>query len=221
MIRDLNANDFLYILEAARWTLVLSLIAVVGGGGVGAAFMLLRMSRFRAVRWISVGYVQFFQSTPLLMQLFLVFFGGSLFGLTLSPWTAAMAAFTLHASAYLADIWHGCVAAIPRSQWEASRALALPGRVTFGFVIAPQAARIAVPPTLGFLVQMIKSTSLASIIGFTELVRAGQFINNSTLRPLFVYGFVACVFFAICWPLSIWSQALEARLAKGDARRRR
>jgi polar amino acid transport system permease protein len=221
MIRELNANDFVYMLHATQWTLALSLIAVAGGGSVGILFMLLRMSRIRAVRWLSVGYVQFFQSTPLLMQLFLVFFGGSLFKIQLSPWTAAMAAFTLHASAYLADIWHGCVAAIPRGQWEGARSLALPPRVTFRFVILPQAARIAVPPTIGFLVQMIKSTSLASIIGFTELVRAGQFINNSTLRPLFVYGFVACVYFAICWPLSLWSQALEARLGKGDARGRR
>src|SRR5260370_35858372 len=85
---------------------------------------------------------------------------------------------------------------------------------TLRLVIVSQASKIAAAPTVGFLVALIKSTSLASIIGFTELVRAGQFINNATLQPLFVYGFVACLFFMLCWPLSNWSQSLEARLGR-------
>jgi polar amino acid transport system permease protein len=85
-------------------------------------------------------------------------------------------------------------------------------------VIIPQAGRLAVAPTIGFLVQLIKSTSLASIIGFVEMVRAGQFITNATLQPLFVYGFVACLFYILCWPLSKLSQGLETRLNRGFAR---
>ncbi|UZF95411.1 amino acid ABC transporter permease [Bosea sp. NBC_00550] len=218
MIRDLNINDFIYMLSAARWTLLLSVLAIAGGGVVGAGILAARLSRLKLVRAVAFGYIQFLQATPLLMQLFLVFFGGTLIGIRFDPWTAALIAFSLHASAFLGDIWYGSVEAVPRSQWEGAYSVALTRPKTFRLVIAPQALRIAIPPTVGFLVQLIKGTSLASIIGFVELVRAGQFINNSTLKPLFVYGFVACVFFVICWPLSKWSQSLEARLAKGNAR---
>ena len=218
MIRALNANDFVYILAAARWTLALSLTAVLGGGVIGIAIAMARLSRFALLRGAGIGYIQAFQATPLLMQLFLVFFGGSYLGVRFDPWTAAAIAFTLNASAFLADIWHASVRAVPASQWEAARSLALSAWSTLRLVIVPQAGRIAVAPTVGFLVQLIKSTSLASIIGFVEVVRAGQFITNSTLQPLYVYGFVACLFFAICWPLAQLSRMLEARLARGYQR---
>ena len=218
MIRALNANDFVYILAAARWTLALSLTAVLGGGVIGIAIAMARLSRFALLRGAGIGYIQAFQATPLLMQLFLVFFGGSYLGVRFDPWTAAAIAFTLNASAFLADIWHASVRAVPASQWEAARSLALSGWSTLRLVIVPQAGRIAVAPTVGFLVQLIKSTSLASIIGFVEVVRAGQFITNSTLQPLYVYGFVACLFFAICWPLAQLGKMLEARLGRGYQR---
>jgi polar amino acid transport system permease protein len=215
MIRGLNVNDFIYILSAARWTLLLSLLAIVGGGILGLVVLAGRLSRLKPLRVIAFAYIQSLQATPLLMQLFLVFFGGTMIGIRFDPWAAALIAFSLHASAFLGDIWYGSVEAVPRSQWEGAYAVALSRPLTFRLVIAPQALRIAVPPTVGFLVALIKGTSLASIIGFVELVRAGQFINNSTLKPLYVYGFVAGVYFAICWPLSKWSQLLEVRLARG------
>ena len=218
MIRDLNASDFVFILAAGRWTLLLSLIAVLGGGVIGMLVALGRMSRFGPVRLVAVGYIQAFQATPLLMQLFLVFFGGTYLGIRFDAWTAAAIAFSLNASAFLADIWFASVRAVPLSQWEAARSLALSAWSTLRLVIVPQAGRIAIAPTIGFLVQMIKSTSLASIIGFIELVRAGQLITNSTLQPLYVYGFVACLFFAICWPLAWVSRRLETRLARGYQR---
>jgi polar amino acid transport system permease protein len=218
MIRPLNAYDFLYMLTAAQWTVALSLVAILGGGVIGLGVMLARLAHWRGLRWIALAYIQFFQATPLLMQLFLVFFGGTLIGVRFDAWTAAAIAFCLHASAFLGDIWHGSVLAVPTSQWEAARSLALSWTATLRLVIAPQAARIAVAPTVGFLVQLIKSTSLASIIGFVELVRAGQFINNATLQPLPVYGFVACLFFLLCWPLSTLSARLEAQLGKGFQR---
>jgi polar amino acid transport system permease protein len=218
MIRALNANDFLYMLAAARWTVLLSIIAVLGGGALGLIVALARLSRFAALRLLALAHIQFFEATPLLMQLFLVFFGGSLLGVRFDPWTAAVIAFSLHASAFLSDIWHGSVLAVPGVQWEAARSLALSWAQTLRLVVVPQAARIAIAPTIGFLVQLIKSTSLASIIGFVELVRAGQFINNATLQPLLVYGFIGCVFFVLCWPMSKLSQGLENRLNRGFRR---
>lgn len=215
MIRALNAGDFIYIFAAARWTVALSLLAIASGGLLGFGVMMARLSRSRILQGVFFAYIQFFQATPLLMQLFLVFFGGSLFGMRLDPWTAALIAFSLHSSAFLGDIWHGCILSVPKSQWEASQSLALPNWTTLRLVVIPQAGRLAVAPTIGFLVQLIKGTSLASIIGFTEMVRAGQFINNATLQPLYVYGFVACLFYALCWPLSKLSQKLETRLNRG------
>ncbi len=214
MIHALGPNDFIYILWATQWTLLLSCFAIFGGGLIALVIVALRLSPVRALRWLTVGYVQFFQATPPLMQLFLVYYGGSYFGIRFEAWTAALIAFSLYSSAYLGDIWHGCIAAIPRHQWEGSRALSFPEPLTLLLVIVPQALKISVPPTVGFVVQLIKTTSLASIIGFVELVRAGQFINNSTLQPLIVYGFVAAIYFVLCWPLSLWAQALESRLAR-------
>lgn len=215
MIRALNSGDFLYMLTAVRWTVLLSLAAVAGGGLLALCVTLARLSHRVVLRGVGLAYIQFFEATPLLMQLFLVFFGGSLLGIRFDPWTAAVIAFSLHASAFLGDIWHGAVLAVPKHQWEAARSLALSWGASLRLVIVPQAGRIAVAPTIGFLVQLIKSTSLASIIGFVELVRAGQFINNATLQPLKVYGFVAVLFFVLCWPFTRLAARLETRLNRG------
>ena len=214
MIHPIGPGDFLYILSATQWTLLLSVFAIVGGGLLGLLIVALRLTHVRALSGLTVAYIQFFQATPPLMQLFLIFYGGSHFGIRFEAWNAALIAFSLYSSAYLADIWYGCIVATPRHQWEGARALSFPEPLVLLLVVVPQALRISVPPTVGFVVQLIKTTSLASIIGYVELVRAGQFINNSTLQPLLVYGFVACIYFAICWPLSRWSISLESNLSR-------
>ncbi len=146
------------------------------------------------------------------MQLYLVYFGSNLLGIGTDAWTAAALAFVLYASAFLGEIWRGCIEAIPRGQWEGARALALGFLQQLRLVILPQALRIALPPTVGFLVQLLKGTSLASIIGFTELTRAAQIVNNATFRPFTVYAIVAVLYFAMCWPLSLLSQRMEKQL---------
>jgi len=146
------------------------------------------------------------------MQLFLLFFGLALFGYQTSPWTAAALALTFWTSAFLADIWRGCVEAIPKGQWEASESLALSYMQQMRHVILPQALRIAVPPTVGFSVQVVKGTALASIIGFVEVTKAGTMLNNATFRPFLVYSLVALIYFALCYPLSWSARKLEARL---------
>jgi len=202
------------LLLAGRWTVALSAIAFLGGGLVGLALLTARAARLPgAARGVGV-YVQLFQGTPLLMQLFLAYFGLALFGVEVSPWTAAALAMTLYASAYLCEIWRGCVEAIPRGQWEASASLALTFREQLRHVIGPQALRIAIAPTVGFAVQLIKSTSLASVIGFIELTKAGTMITNATFRPFTVYACVALMYFALCFPVSLWSRRLERSLRR-------
>jgi polar amino acid transport system permease protein len=212
MIREPNALDMLYLLSAARWTLALTALAFIGGGLLGLLVMLLRVVPVRPVNWMAVGWIQVIQGTPLLAQLFVFFFGFAIFGYRVSPWVAAGVAFSIYASAFLAEIWRGCVQAVPRTQWEASAALGLGFGQQLRYVIVPQAFRISIPPTVGFLVQLVKNTSLASVIGFVELTREGQITTGATFRPFTIYGIVAVLYFCICFPLSQWSQYLERKL---------
>ena len=216
-MRVFSLNDLLFILAATRWTILLSLLAFSLGGLLGGVIAVLRISRFAPVRLAAAGYVQLFQGTPLLMQLFLIYYGLSLFGLRLDAWTAVTIAYTVYAAAFLGDIWRGCIQAIPKEQWEASRALAHGYLAQLFLVILPQAVRIAIPPTVGFMVQLVKATAVASIIGFVELTRAGQLMTNATFQPMIVYPIVAGLYFALCWPLSVWSQRLERQMRVENA----
>jgi polar amino acid transport system permease protein len=202
---------FTFLLGAARWTVALSLIAFVGGGLVGMGLLMLRFTGLRGAATAVAWYVQIFQGTPLLMQLFLVYFGLALLGMDTSALVAAAICLTLYASAYLTEIWRGCVNAIPRGQWEASTSLAMSFTQQMRYVVLPQALRVAIAPTVGFLVQIIKGTALASVIGFVELTKAGQMISNATYQPFLAYTFVGFLYFALCYPLSWWSQRLENR----------
>jgi polar amino acid transport system permease protein len=216
---------FRNLLLAARWTIALSLVAFIGGGIVGALLLVGRLSAARAVpgaqkaarivRRALDGYVLLFQGTPLLMQLFLAYFGLALFGINVPAWVAAAVALTLYTSAYLAEIWRGCVDAIPKGQWEAAQSLALNFGEQLRYIVLPQAVRIAVPPTVGFLVQVIKGTALASVIGFIELTKAGTMITNATFKPFVVYSCVALMYFALCFPVSLYARKLERKARNG------
>lgn len=217
-MRTFGTPEFLFILEAARWTIALSLIAFVGGAIGGLLVALGRTSDSRWAQGIATAFVQVFQGTPLLLQLFLVFFGAPVLGIDVNPWVAAGVALILNTSAFLGEIWRGCIQAIPQGQVEASHALGLHYFDRMRDVILPQAFRIALPPTVGYMVQVIKGTSLAAIIGFTEVTRAGQIINNATFQPLIVFSVVAAVYFALCWPLSLLAARMERRQARALAR---
>ena len=217
-MRTFGFSEFLFILEAAKWTIALSLIAFVGGSILGLAVALSRTSGSRALQWASSGFIQIFQGTPLLLQLFLVFFGAPVIGIDINPWVAAGIALILNSAAFLGEIWRGCIQAIPGGQVEAAHALSLSYVSRMRDVILPQAFKIALPPTVGYMVQIIKGTSLAAIIGFAEITRAGQIINNATFQPLMVFSVVAAIYFALCWPLSLMAARMERRHAAALAR---
>lgn len=217
-MRTFGFPEFLFILEAARWTIALSLIAFAGGTVGGLLVALARTSESVFARAVATVFVQVFQGTPLLLQLFLIFFGAPVLGWDINPWLAAGVALTLNTSAFLGEIWRGCIQAIPRGQWEAADALGLHYFARMRDVVLPQAFKIALAPTVGYLVQVIKGTSLAAIIGFTEITRAGQVINNATFQPLLVFSVVAALYFALCWPLSLLVARLERRQAAALAR---
>ncbi len=202
---------FRNLLLAARWSVALSLIAFVGGCLVGLALLIARLTKSPWADRLVGAYVALFQGTPLLMQLFLAYFGIALFGINVSPWLAAAVALTLYTSAFLTEIWRGCVASIGKGQWEAAQSLAMNFREQLRHVVLPQAMKIAIPPTVGFLVQVIKGTALASVIGFIELTKAGTMITNATFKPFVVYSCVALMYFALCYPISLYAKVLERR----------
>jgi polar amino acid transport system permease protein len=200
------------LLLAVRWTVGLSLIAFVGGGVVGLLLVMLRLGKLPGVEPLVAAYVQLFQGIPLLVQLFLAYYGLGLFGINTSPWVAAGMGLTLYTSAFLAEIWRGCVASIPRGQWEASASLALSFYEQLRYIILPQAIKIAVPPTVGFLVQVIKGTALASVIGFMEITKVGKTIANATYSPFLIFSCVAILYFVLCYPVSLYAKHLERKI---------
>lgn len=219
---SLNANHLMFLGYGALWTIGLSLIGLLGGGIAGFVIALCRISPSRTVRLLSGGYVQLIQGTPLLVIMFLTYFGLPTLGLTVSPLTAAGASLTIYVGAYLGEIWRGSIESVPKPQWEAAEGLALSRSQRMTKIILPQAIRIATPPTVGFMVQIIKNTSLASVVGFVELARSGQIINNSLFEPFLIYTIIAVIYFALCYPISRISRRLEmrsgpARLSLGTA----
>jgi polar amino acid transport system permease protein len=205
----------LYLLQATLWTVVLTVLAFGLGSLAGFVVMLARTARTRWVRAVSMIYVDIIQGTPLLIVLFLIYFGLAVVGIELPALLAAAISLMIYCSAFLGEIWRGCVRSVPRTQSEAAECLGLTRWQTLTDVILPQAMRIATPPTVGFLVQVLKNTSLASVVGFVELTRASQVINNSLFQPFLVFGIAGALYFALCYPLSRLSRALERKLNVG------
>jgi len=208
---SLTPEQLLFLLRGFGWTIVLSLLAFGGGGLLGFVLALTRVYAPRPLRMLAMLYIKLIQGTPLLILLFLTYFGLPALGLVVEPLLAVAIGLSTYVSAYLGEIWRGCLEAVPRTQEEAALCLALKWHQRLLHVILPQAVKIATPPTVGFMVQIVKNTSLASAVGFIELVRAGQMINNATFRPFIVFVLIAALYFALCYPLSVWSRRLEGK----------
>ena len=217
MFQTFSFTHVEYLAHAVIWTLGLSGIAFLGGGIGGALLALARIATWRPIRVVAGAYVYVVQGTPLLVQLFLAYFGAAFAGLDVPPLAAAALAFTLYSSAFLGEIWRGALEGVGSGQVEAARSLGLGFGQTLRLVVVPQAIRPALPPTVGFLVHLVKNTALASVVGFLELTRAGQIVANVTFQPLPVYLTVAAFYLALCYPLSLGSRYLEGRLgARGQ-----
>jgi polar amino acid transport system permease protein len=208
----LTTNQLIFLLQGTLWTVVLALCGFIGGGILGLIIALLRVSKRAPLRWLGAGYVQCVQGVPLPVMMFIAYFGLALTGYNVPALVAAAVSITVFAAAYLGEIWRGCIEAVPRTQWEAADSVALSPYHKLTDVILPQAVRIAVPPTVGFMVQIIKNTSYAVVIGFVELTQSGRIINNSVFEPFVIFSVVGAIYFAMCYPLSRLSQTLEARL---------
>lgn len=215
MLRELTANDILFMLRACGWTLLLSLIAFVFGGMLGLVIAIARTSRSRILRAAAIVYIQTIQAIPLLILLLLGYYGLSILGYNFGRLNSAGVALSIFTAAFLGEIWRGCIEAVPKTQWEAAESLGMSRASQLIYVILPQAFRISLPPTVGFMVQVVKGTSLVSVLGFVELTRAGQMVNNATYLPFIVFSIVGAMYFALCYPLSKFSRFLERKLNVG------
>jgi polar amino acid transport system permease protein len=215
-MRDFGWHEFTFLIFSVRWTIALSLISFIGGGALGLVVAALRVAPVVALRRVTAGYIWVMQGTPVLVQLLIVYYGTSFFGFTPDAWLAAAIAFILNSSAFFGEIWRGSIEAVPAGQWESAKALGLRYFTTLRLVVLPQALRTMVAPTVGFMVQVVKGTSVASLIGITELARTAVMVNTVTFEPVKVFGTVALVYFVICWPMSLASDYLARRM---DSRR--
>ncbi len=210
----ISIDQLLFIFKGAGWTLVLSGMGFVGGAVIGVPLALMRARGGTVVRAVTGAYVQLVQGVPLPVIMFVVYFGISIAGYDVPALIAAGLAMTAYSSAYLGEIWKGCIQAVPRTQWEAAECIALRPIQRVVYVILPQAVRVAIAPTVGFLVQIIKNSSYAVVIGVFDLTYSARLVNNSTFKPFVVFSIAAVIYFLICYPLSSLSYRLERRLKR-------
>ncbi|MCO6390827.1 ABC transporter permease subunit [Aliihoeflea aestuarii] len=212
-MRSLSTIDLIAFATGLQYTLLLVLMALAFGAPFGLFLALLRTANMAVLRWASALFLQVVQAVPLLALLMFFYFGLPVFlGIQIPALAAVTVAFTIYTAVFLGEIWRGGIEAVKQTQWEAAASLGISRWQQFRYVIAPQAFKIALPATVGFLVQLIKGTSLAAVVGFIELTRAGQLASAATFQPLLVYSVVAAIYFAICFPLTLWSRNLETRL---------
>lgn len=205
----IGANQSL-LWQGLETTALLSLAGIVGSTLLGLVSAALRTARILVLAQLSRLYVEVFRGSPLLIQLLFVYFGASYLGFSqMSTFTAAAIAISLYEGAYVAEILRAGIEAVPRGQQEAARVLGLSGRQTFVHVVLPQTRTVVLPPLIGQYLSLIKDTSLANVIGLTELLRQGQAIVDRIGQPVIVYLTVAAVYFIICYPLSLLVTYLE------------
>ncbi|SFZ84669.1 polar amino acid transport system permease protein [Devosia enhydra] len=213
MFQQFSLNHVYFMLTGLGWTIGLAAIALIGGSIAGSVLTLMRVSANPVLSRIAQVYIFVVQGTPLLVTLFIAYFGSTYLGFTVAPLTAIAVAFSFYAAAFLGDIWRGAIQSVPVGQREGAHALGLSGADTMRHIIIPQAIRIATPPTVGFFVQLIKNTSLASVVGIVELTRTAQIVSNATFKPLEVYLTAALFYFLVCFPITLFSRRLEKRLS--------
>lgn len=215
-----NGFIIFQLLAACRFTIYLSLIAFVGGGTIASLVTLLRISNRSSLQRFGACFIWMFQSIPLLMLLFLIGLGiPRLLGINVNPWTAATIALILFTAAYLAEVWRGAIESVAKGQWESGYALNIRYALLLRDIILPQAIKFGIAPTIGFMVQIIKGTSLAYIIGFNDLMLVGKRWANAPVlgsEPFIIFPLMAVMYFCICYPLALFARKMEAKtLTKG------
>ena len=199
------------MLAGAGYTVLFALAAMIGGLAIGFPVALLRLAPWAVLRWPAALYVSIMRGTPLLVQIFVIYYGLPSVGIEFAPVTAGVLALSLNAGAYLSESLRGAIASIGQGQWRASFSLGLGYRQTLAYIVLPQALRVAVPSLSNTLISLIKDTSLVSVIALTELMLATKEVIATTFQPLPLYIAAAVVY----WILSLFFEALQRRAEQG------
>lgn len=199
-------------------TIPLALTSFVLGLALALVIAMMRISGQPVLAAVARFYVSVIRGTPLLVQLFVIFYGLPSIGLTIDPWPSAIIAFSLNVGGYAAEVVRAAILSVPKGQWEAGHTIGMSRALTLRRVILPQAARVSVPPLSNTFISLVKDTSLASVVLVTELFREAQQIASSSQQFLLVYMEAAAIYWIFCLVLSSGQSALEKRLDRYVAR---
>ena len=203
---------------AVRGTIPLALTSFAIGLVLALVLALMRLSAKRWLSGIARGYISIVRGTPLLVQLFVIFYGLPSIGVTIDPWPSAVVAFSINVGGYAAEVIRAAILSVPKGQWEAAYMIGMSHRRALTRIILPQAARVSVPPLSNTFISLVKDTSLASLILVTELFREAQQIASFSTQFMLIYLQAALIYWVICLVLSTGQGFLEKRLDRYVAR---
>jgi L-cystine transport system permease protein len=212
---DIFITSFLPLLKAGLlFTVPLTIVSFTLGLVLALFTALARISKFKPLSAIAAFYVWLIRGTPLLVQLFIIFYGLPAAGITLNGLTSAIIGFTLSVGAYNSEVIRAAILSIPKGQWEASHSIGMTDSQALRRIILPQAARVAIPPLANSFISLVKDTSLAAAITVTEMFQIAQRITATTYEPLLLYCEVAFIYLMFCTVLSILQSKIEIRLGR-------
>jgi len=211
---DVIPNNLDFLVSGLNTTLVLSALTLVLAMIGGLILALLDLSRYRAARFVGVGFGEVIRNTPILVQLLWVYYVLPIaFSLRIDAFTALVIGLSVYQSAFISEVYRAGIQAVPKGHREAAQVLGLSTIQAFRRIVLPQAIRMTLPPLASNFVQLIKYSSLGAVISVTEITRRGMELSSSTFRPLEIFTFIAVVYFFICWPLAMAIRLWERRLA--------
>lgn len=206
-----------YLLRGAGMTVVLTVVSMALALVIGLVVALMRLARSRVLRFVSGAYVEVIRGTPLLVQLFIIYYGLPQYGIRFDAFTAGVIGLSMNYGAYLAEVYRAGIQSIDRGQWEAGGSIGLSRASLMRYIILPQAARVILPPVGNYFISMLKDSALVSTISVVELMRAAQLRVAITFRAMDIYLMVALVYFAMSYPCALLLGRLERRYARGHA----
>lgn len=200
------------LLGGLTGTIPLAIASFALGLVIAIGIALMRLSHNRLLSWLARAYVSIIRGTPLLVQLFVIFYGMPSIGITLPPWPSAIIAFSLNVGGYAAEIVRAAILSVPKGQWEAGYTIGMSNAVTLRRIILPQAARVSVPPLSNTFISLVKDTSLASLILVTEMFKQAERVATFSNEFMLIYMEAALIYWAFCTVLSAAQDRVERRL---------
>jgi polar amino acid transport system permease protein len=212
---DIIPRNFGFLAEGIEMTLFLSVVTLVVATALGMVIALMQMSRFRVARIAALTVGEIIRNTPILVQLLWVYYVMPIvFNIQIDALSASILGLSLYSAVFISEVFRAGIATVPVGHREAAQVLGLTPLQSFTRIVGPQAIRSVLPPLAANFVQLIKYSSLASVVSVSEVTRRGMELSSSTFRPLEIFTFIGLIYFVICWPLTHSIRIWETRLAK-------